>query len=85
MQMNMIYDSEDFVVVHINAGKPRKARHGFEIVDKRTNRGVYLDGPWAAAFEVHVKAWQKKTPEQEEVEEVLSRYAELAQNPLVMH
>jgi hypothetical protein len=26
---------------------PRLARHGFEIVDKRANKEVYLDGSWA--------------------------------------
>jgi len=30
-------------------------------------------------------AWQVNTPTQDEVEETLSQYAELAQNPVVMH
>ena len=61
------------------------ARHGFEIVDKRSNKEVYLDGSWADAFQRQINAWQLKTPTQEEVEETLGGYAELAQNPLVMH
>ena len=85
MKMQMLYDSDAFVVVHIDAGKPRKKREGYEIVDKRTNREVYLDGPWAAAFERQIKAWQQQTPTQEDVEEVLESYAELAHYPLVMH
>lgn len=85
MKMQMLYDSDSFVVVHVEAGKPRKKRDGFEIVDKRTNTEVYLDGPWAAAFERHIKAWQSVTPQQEEVEAVLEGYAELAHYPLVMH
>ncbi len=93
--MQMLYDSESFVVVHMlandtpgdgqPAGTPFLARHGFEIVDKRTNKEVYLDGSWADLFQRQIEAWQLNTPSQEEVETTLDGYAELAQNPLVMH
>ena len=93
--MQMLYDSDSFVVVHMQANeqaegapraaKPLPARHGFEIVDKRSNKEVYLDGMWADAFQRQINAWQLNTPTQEEVEETLDGYAELAQNPLVMH
>ena len=64
---------------------PQLARHGFEIVDKRNGKEVYLDGSWAELFQQHISAWQAKTPTQEEVEDTLERYAELAQNPVVAH
>ena len=64
---------------------PRIARHGFEIVDKRSNKEVYLDGSWAEAFQRQINAWQLNTPTQEEVEDTLEGYAELAQNPVLMH
>lgn len=89
--MQMLYDSESFIVVHMQANEPGPgelsaiAHHGFEIVDKRTNKEVYLDGSWAEMFQRQINAWQLKTPSQEEVESVLAGYAELAQNPLVMH
>ena len=90
--MQMLYDSDSFVVVHLQANapsdgeaEPKVARHGFEIVDKRSNKEVYLDGSWAEAFQRQINAWQVNTPTQEEVEETLDGYAELAQNPLVMH
>ena len=90
--MQMLYDSESFVVVHLQANEPAEgepmphiARHGFEIVDKRSNKEVYLDGSWAEAFQRQINAWQLSTPTQEEVETTLDGYAELAQNPLVMH
>jgi hypothetical protein len=90
--MQMLYDSDSFVVVHLQANAPAQgeaepgvARHGFEIVDKRSNKEVYLDGSWADAFQRQINAWQLDTPTQEEVEETLGSYAELAQNPLVMH
>ncbi len=60
-------------------------RHGFEIVDKRSGKEVYLDGSWAELFQQHISAWQLKTPTQEEVEDTLEQYAELAQNPVVIH
>ena len=90
--MQMLYDSESFIVVHMQANEPEPgepppalARHGFEIVDKRNNKEVYLDGSWAEMFQRQINAWQLKTPSQEEVESVLGGYAELAQNPLLMH
>ncbi len=64
---------------------PTLARHGFEIVDKRAGKEVYLDGSWAELFQQHISAWQENTPTQEEVEDTLERYAELAQNPVVVH
>lgn len=117
--MHMLYDSDSFVVVHLQAEPQeqstardavdvamkgmsldgveskasaaseqpelRLARHGFEIVDKRSGKEVYLDGSWAELFQQQITAWQVKTPSQDEVEETLERYAQLAQNPVVMH
>lgn len=64
---------------------PTLARHGFEIIDKRSGKEVYLDGSWAELFQQHISAWQEKTPSQEEVEDTLEQYAELAQNPVLVH
>lgn len=99
--MHMLYDSESFVVVHMlpdaveksaspvlndtAPAVPQLARHGFEIVDKRSGKEVYLDGSWAEMFQEQILAWQRDTPTQEEVEDALDRYAGLAQNPVVVH
>lgn len=94
--MNMLYDSESFAVVHIHANAPMSGdaetadetvmpRHGFEIVDKRSGKEVYLDGSWAEMFQRHIVAWQRDTPSQEEVENTLEGYASLAQMPVVVH
>lgn len=64
---------------------PMMVRHGFEIIDKRHGRELYLDGSWAELFQRQISAWQASTPTQEEVEQTLEGYAELAQNPLVLH
>ena len=61
------------------------ARHGFEIIDKRVGREVYLDGSWAEMFQQQIQAWQREAPTQEEVEDTLDRYTGLAQNPVVVH
>jgi hypothetical protein len=93
--MNTLYDSDSFAVVHllpsappdasVPAGTPALVRHGFEIVDKRSGKEVYLDGLWAELFQQRIVAWQKNAPTQEEVEHTLEGYAELAQNPVVLH
>jgi nucleoside-triphosphatase THEP1 len=80
--MQMLYDSDAFVVVGIAA---TEERYGFEIVDKRVNKEVYLDGHWAGIFQAQIDRWQANTPTQEEVENILDSYCELAQNPLVVH
>ena len=55
------------------------------LVDKRSGKEVYLDGSWAELFQQQIAAWQLKTPTQEEVEDTLEGYAELAQTPVLMH
>lgn len=99
--MHTLYDSDTYSVTHMLANAaapdadgaaaasalpaPTLARHGFEIVDKRANKEVYLDGSWAELFQQHISAWQQNTPTQEEVEDTLEQYAELAQNPVLIH
>ena len=90
--MQMLYDSDAFVVVHMQANEPvegepapRLARHGFEIVDKRSNKEVYLDGSWAELFQQRLAEWQRTMPSQEEVEDTLAQYAELAHTPVHVH
>ena len=101
LTMHTLYDSETYSVTHMLANAivveagvpavptppapPQLMRHGFEIIDKRSGKEVYLDGSWAELFQQHISAWQLKTPTQEEVEDTLEQYAELAQNPVVMH
>ncbi|MEH3086364.1 MAG: DUF3567 domain-containing protein [Xylophilus ampelinus] len=94
--MQMLYDSDAFVVVHMQpdaaeddapeaSAVPQLARHGFEIVDKRSGKEVYLDGSWAEMFQQKIMDWQRNTPTQEEVEDTLDLYTGLAQNPVLVH
>ena len=93
--MQMLYDSESFVVVQIHANAPEEsapppaiphmARNGFEIVDKRSGKEVYLDGSWAEMFQQRLSAWQLKTPTQQEIEDTLEGYSGLATTPISLH
>lgn len=91
--MNTLYDSDTYIVNHllpeveeeVQAERPVLLRHGFEIVDKHTGREVYLDGAWAELFQRRLLQWQQVTPSQEEVEDTLSQYAELAHTPIHVH
>jgi len=42
--MNVIYNSDNYYVVEY------PAQHGFELVDKQSQRGTYLEGDAAASF-----------------------------------
>ena len=93
--MQLLYDSESFVVVQIHANAPEEsapvpaipqlARHGFEIVDKRSGKEVYLDGSWAEMFQLRLSAWAKDTPTQQEVEDTLESYSGLATTQISLH
>jgi len=93
--MNLLYESDAFAVMHVLAsdadpdgskpGQPVLQRHGFEIVDKRSGKEVYLDGSWAEMFQQQLQAWQQHSPTQEEVEDTLEGYSGLAQQPVVVH
>ena len=91
--MNLLYESETFAVMHLLAsdateGKPARPtleRHGFEIVDKRSGKEVYLDGSWAELFQQQLHVWQQHSPTQEEVEDTLEGYTGLAQQPVIVH
>lgn len=97
--MNTLYESDAFSVVHmqqdvasahLEGEQPRHplaglVRHGFEIVDKRSGREVYLDGRWAEIFHAQIREWQRNTPTQEEVEETLDSYTGLAHHPVHVH
>ena len=93
--MHTLYDSDAYLVNHLlpvddaapstEAEHPVLLRHGFEIVDKHAGREVYLDGSWAELFQQRLAEWQRTSPTQEEVEDTLAQYAELAHTPVHVH
>jgi len=60
-------------------------RNGFEIVDKRSGKEVYLEGAWAELFQQEMSSWGQESVSQEDIEATLERYASLAQNPVLLH
>jgi hypothetical protein len=92
--MQMIYDSDAYVVLHMPDAAPaaihdpfagKLHRHGFEIVDKYSGKEVYLDGSWAEMFQEQINAWHKQTPTMDEIEKTLEGYAALATQPIMVH
>lgn len=93
--MQMLYNSEHFAVVQIEVPAPGPepatgrsdwlARGGYEIVDKQTRRGVFLDGALAERFKAGVEELVRRSPSAEEIDEYLAGYTGLAQNPVVLH
>ena len=61
------------------------ARGGYEIVDKFARKEIFIDGALAAQFKAGVDALIKTGPSEEELDEYISRYGAMAQQPVVLH
>ena len=89
--MHMLYNSDHYVVMQFDAATPAgdapqaTGPSGFEIVDKVSRKGIYIDGAAAQSFRQSVQALIDTQPNQEALEDFLSGYATLAQQPLVLH
>jgi hypothetical protein len=87
--MHMLYNSDHFVVVEFDLGAQRPSESGttgaYEIVDKFARRGIFLKGQVAEQFKHGVHALVEKGPSEEELDEFISGYAQLAQQPVVLH
>lgn len=81
MDMNCLYDSDLFIVVHM----ANTDGEGFEIVNKKTERTTYLTGDAGEAFKFQIREWQQEAPSEDDVDETLTRFSILNSNPLVMH
>lgn len=95
--MQMVYNSDSFVVVQIDiaddsaladglptAGEPA-TRGGFEIVDKFARKGIFIEGVVAAQFKSGVQALMASGPNEEALDDFIATYTTLAQQPLVLH
>ena len=63
----------------------RRARGGYEIVDKFARKEIFIDGAMAASFRQGVDALIETSPTQEEVDAYIGRVAALMQQPVVLH
>lgn len=92
--MNLVYNSDAFAVVQISlddegvapAAGGDAAHGGYEIVDKLARKGIFLDGTVAQRFREGVEALSEDhEPSTEEIDDFISGYTQLAQQPLILH
>ena len=88
--MQMLYNSDSFVVVQFDVspanaddGTPR--RGGYEIVDKFARKEIYLQGALAESFQRAVQAAVDAGSDEEMMDDFISGWTTLAQQPLALH
>lgn len=81
--MNMIYNSSSFCVVEFK--DPEGQVGGFEIMDKRGRREIYIGGDLANHFRSGVQELIRSEPTEDEVDDFLRRFEGLMHQPMVMH
>jgi hypothetical protein len=94
--MNVLYESDNFLVVHNEYVLPitqigrfdvDPARACFELIRKSVEVPdlVALSGPLACAFRKRLDGWKQNTPSQAQVEAVLDGYLHLGPVPYHYH
>jgi len=79
MAMNIIYASDNFYVVEY------PAQHGYELVDKRVQRGTFFQGDVADRFSQSLHAAVAEDASVERVDDFLGSFDILLNQPLVLH
>jgi len=77
--MNIIYSSDNFYVVEY------PAQHGYELVDKRSQRGTFFQGDVAERFSQSLQAAVAEDASIERVDDFLGGFDVLLDQPLVVH
>ncbi len=97
--MHTLYNSSSFIVVQFDvpvaglvplvneAATPELllSRGGFEIVDKFARREIFIEGALAQQFQEGVESLMEQDPSEEDIDDFIERYANLGQQPVVMH
>lgn len=84
--MNMIYNSPSYCVVEFELDDAAMANlGGFEIMDKAARRETYIDGALAERFRETVAQLVENEPSMEEIDDYLSSFEYLMQQPLALH
>jgi hypothetical protein len=79
MKMNIIYSSDSYYVVEY------PAQHGYELVDKRSQRGTFFQGDVAERFVQSLQAAAAEDASVERVDDFLESFEILLDQPLVLH
>lgn len=77
--MNIIYSSDNYYVVEY------PTQHGYELVDKRTQRGTFFQGDVADRFAQSLRDAAAENASFENVDEFLGNFDMLLNLPLVYH
>jgi hypothetical protein len=83
--MQMIYNSPNYCVVEFRSSEEDRFSGGYEIMDKTGRREIFLGGALADQFRIEVSDLISKEPSIEEVDEFLSHFDGMMQQPLVLH
>jgi hypothetical protein len=83
--MQMIYNSPNYCVVEFRSAEGEAFAGGYEIMDKSGRREIFLGGDLANKFRVDVSQLIATEPSIEEVDDFLSNFEGLMQQPLVLH
>ncbi|UUX96296.1 DUF3567 domain-containing protein [Aquabacterium sp. J223] len=90
--MQMLYNSDNFVVVQMDVPEHLAARGegpllggGYEIVDKFAKKEIFLQGDMAQHFKDGVEALIRDEPSEEELDDFIGRFTTLAQQPVILH
>lgn len=82
--MNMIYNSPNYCVVEF-LDDDSGVFGGFEIMDKSARREIFIAGVLASRFREDVEQLIAREPSIEEVDDYLSQFNGLMQQPLNLH
>lgn len=77
--MNVIYNSEQYWVLEYHGGR------GYELLDKRTGRGAFMQGDLARRFAVSMQKAIAEEATVEHVDAFLDGYDALCNVPVVYH
>ncbi|ALV04865.1 BTH_I0359 family protein [Roseateles depolymerans] len=95
--MHMLYDSPSYIVVQFDVpvslslsdpphpDHPPLQRDGFEIVDKFSRKEIFIEGALAQQFQEGVEALIEQGPDVDDLDAFIAQYANMGQQPVVMH
>ena len=93
--MHMLYNSDSFVVVRfdlpprpqaeLTAQTPAPTTGGYEIVDKFARKEIFIVGAVAQRFQQGVQALVEGGPSEEKLDDFISGFTALAQQPVALH